>query len=281
MLHHLESPLARLATHDPDHRRAVVLLGPVAPPLVGSPPGRIIRVGMQDALFSGILIHLIRFHFRVVQGPPIQAGLGSGLIFMSQLEQISPAATQLPSELGSGHPLGETPDDEDQHRGTIMGPLEHGPGPSVEDTSTRRATIVEDGFTIVAVDEELMPNSAAGTVQSLGMEQVEEELVASVLIQKRLDRKVHGWGSPGTERHSLRKKSRQPHRMSRVGQYHFEPMSRGFIVRVVLSIVRKESLPQNGITRKTSRPSCVFLPLSRTNWRALGNFFLGGCPRIN
>jgi hypothetical protein len=75
MVHDLESPLARLATHDPHHRGAVVLLGPVAPPLVGSPPGWIIRVGMRDALLSGILIHLIGFHFRVVQGSPIQAGL--------------------------------------------------------------------------------------------------------------------------------------------------------------------------------------------------------------
>jgi hypothetical protein len=35
------------------------------------------------------------------------------------------------------------------------------------------------------------------------MEQVEEEPEAGVLIHKRLDRKVHGWGSSNTKRHSL------------------------------------------------------------------------------
>jgi hypothetical protein len=91
-----------------------------------------------------------------------------------------------------------------------MSPLEHGPGPSIEDTPARRATIVEDGFTIVAVDDKPIPSPAAGTSQSFGMEQVEEELVASVLIHKGLDREVHGFGSSLTERRSLPKKSGEP-----------------------------------------------------------------------
>src|SRR4051812_34398637 len=86
---------------------------PVTPPLVGSPPRRVVRVEMRNALFSGILIHLIGFHFRVFQRPSIQAGFRHCLILMSKFEQISSAATQLPSELRGGHTLGESSDDQD------------------------------------------------------------------------------------------------------------------------------------------------------------------------
>jgi len=86
-----------------------------------------------------------------------------------------------------------------------MSPLEHGAGPSVEDPSARRAAIVEDGFSKVALGGESVLSLTAGTRKSLGMEQVEEEPEAGVLIHKRLDRKVHGWGSSNTKRHSLLK----------------------------------------------------------------------------
>src|SRR3954452_13883817 len=149
---------------------------------------------------------------------------------MSNLEQIPSTATQLPSELRGGHTLGETSDDQDQRGGAVMGPLEHSPGPSVEDPSARRAAIVEDGFSNVAVDGESVLSLTAGATQPLGMEQVEEEPEAGILIHNCLDRKVHGWGSSNTrEWHSLLKQSREPPRMSRAGQYRFEPMSRNLL----------------------------------------------------
>jgi hypothetical protein len=106
------------------------------------------------------------------------------LILVSKFEQISSTATQLPSELRGGYTLGETPDDEDQRGGAVMGPLEHGPGPSVEDPSARRAAIVEEGFSNVAVDGESVLSLTAGATQPLGMEQVEEEPEAGILIHK-------------------------------------------------------------------------------------------------
>src|SRR4051795_11977109 len=140
---------------------------------------------------------------------------------------MSPTATQLPSELRGGHALGETSDDQDQGRGAVMSPSGHSPSPGVEDPSARRAAIVEDGFSNVAVDGESVPSLTAGAMQPLGMEQVEEEPEAGVLIHKRLDRKIHGWGSSNTKWHSLLKQNREPPRMSRAGQYRFEPMSQG------------------------------------------------------
>src|SRR5512135_2360890 len=97
---------------------------------------------------------------------------------------MSSTATQLPSELRGGHTLGETSDDQDQGRGAVMSPLEHGLGPRVEDPSARRAAIVEEGFSNIAVDGKSVLSLTAGAMQPLGMEQVAEELEAGILIHK-------------------------------------------------------------------------------------------------
>jgi hypothetical protein len=83
---------------------------------------------------------------------------------MSQFQEVSSTTPQLPSQLGRGHPLGETSEDEDQHRGAIMSPLEDSPGPSVEDPSTGPAAIVKDRFSIVTMDNEPLARLAAGAV---------------------------------------------------------------------------------------------------------------------
>src|SRR3954452_1963788 len=160
---------------------------------------------------------------------------------MSKFEQVSSAATQLPGELRGGHTLGKTSDDQDQRGGAVMTPLEHGPGPSIENPSARRAAIVEDGFSNVAVSGKSVLRFTSGTSKSFRMKQAEEELEAGVLIHKRLDRKVHGLSSSNTKRHSLLKKNREPPRMSRAGQYRFEPMSQVF--HKARNIRRERSLP--------------------------------------
>jgi hypothetical protein len=122
---------------------------------------------------------------------------------MPEFQQVPAAALQLPRQLSGGHALGETPEDEHQHRGTVVGPLEHGPSPGVEDPSTGRAAIVKDGFPVVAMDEESLASVAAGTLQPLGMDERQEELIAGVLIHKGVDREVHGSVSSNTEGLSL------------------------------------------------------------------------------
>ena len=82
-----------------------------------------------------------------------------------------------------------------------MGPLEHGPGPGVEDPSAHWAAIVEDGFSVVTMDDEPLLGLAAGAMQSLGVEEVEEELIAGVLIHKGLDREVHDSVSSEAQEH--------------------------------------------------------------------------------
>src|SRR5512147_1958572 len=79
MVHYLQPHLTRSTTHNPDDRRTVVLLGPMPSPLVRTPPGWIVRIGMRNAFLARILVHLIGFHLVIVQRCPSRAGLGLGL----------------------------------------------------------------------------------------------------------------------------------------------------------------------------------------------------------
>ena len=84
-----------------------------------------------------------------------------------------------------------------------MGALEDGAGLGVEDPPTGPAAIVKDGLTVIAMDEESLVGVATGALQSLGMDESQEELIAGVLIHKGVDREVHGSVSSNTEGLSL------------------------------------------------------------------------------
>ena len=68
MMTDLQPHLTAVAPHYADHGRAIMVPGAMAFDIVGPPPGRIIRVSMFMALFSGILIHFIGFHDLIGQG---------------------------------------------------------------------------------------------------------------------------------------------------------------------------------------------------------------------
>src|SRR5512143_102180 len=76
---------------------------------------------------------------------------------MSNLVQVLATATQFPSQLGGGLAPGETPHDQDEHRRAVVCSLKHRPGPGIEDPSTCRAAIIEDGLTKGAMDLESLP----------------------------------------------------------------------------------------------------------------------------
>jgi hypothetical protein len=60
--------------------------------------------------------------------------------------------------------------------------LEEGARPGIEDPAAVSAAIIEDGFTIKVLDAKSVSGLTAGTVQSLGMKEVEEELITGILI---------------------------------------------------------------------------------------------------
>src|SRR5512143_4244715 len=98
---------------------------------------------------------------------------------MSNLVQVLATATQFPSQLGGGLAPGKTPHDQDEHRRAVVCSLKHRPGPGIEDPSTCRAAIIEDGLTVVAMDLESLSGPTARAAESLWMEYSEEILIAS------------------------------------------------------------------------------------------------------
>ena len=77
-------------------------------------------------------------------------------------------------------------------RGTVVGALECGACPGVEDPPTGAATVVENGFPVITVDGKTLVSMAPRTMESLGMEEVKEVVVACIFVHQVQNRKVHG-----------------------------------------------------------------------------------------
>jgi hypothetical protein len=60
--------------------------------------------------------------------------------------------------------------------------LEGGARPGIEDPAAVSAAIIEDGFAIKVLDAKSVSVLTAGTVQALGVKEVEEELITGIFI---------------------------------------------------------------------------------------------------
>jgi hypothetical protein len=61
-------------------------------------------------------------------------------------------------------------EDQKELGGAAVRPLQDGPGPSVEDPATASALIVQDRLTVAVVDPQVLPLTARGTGQPVGVE---------------------------------------------------------------------------------------------------------------
>jgi hypothetical protein len=115
---------------------------------------------------------------------------------MPQSEQMLAADADLAGELRGGLPLGDAPEDQEDLGGAVMGALPGGVGGHVEDPAAALAAVIDDrrvGTT--AVDVEAVAGVTAGAGKSIGVEQIEEPLAASLLVHEVDDREVHEVGS--------------------------------------------------------------------------------------
>ena len=104
---------------------------------------------------------------------------------------MPPATTELASQLGRRHPLGETAEDQDDLRGPPLSALEDGPGPGIEDPAAPGTAIIEDGLTERAMRVETLGGVTPRAAQPGRMIEIEEELIACVFIHQILDREIH------------------------------------------------------------------------------------------
>jgi hypothetical protein len=115
---------------------------------------------------------------------------------MAQAEQMLAADADLAGELRGGLPLGDTAEDQKDLRGAQVSPLPGGVSEHVEDPPATLAAVIGDrrvGTT--AVDVETLGGATAGTGEPFGVEQIEELLVAPLLVHEVDNREIHGAGS--------------------------------------------------------------------------------------
>jgi hypothetical protein len=126
----------------------------------------------------------------------VGGGQDTALDLMPQAEHGLAADADLAGELGRGHPLGDTAEDQEDLGGAEMGPLPGGVGEHVEDPTTGLAAVIDDrGVGATAVDVEAVADVTAGAGEAFGVEQIEELLAASLLVHPVDDREVHQRGS--------------------------------------------------------------------------------------
>ena len=94
--------------------------------------------------------------------------------------------------------MGDAAEDRDDRCGAEVRPLPGGAREHIEYTAAAFAAVIDDrGIGATAVDVEAIAGGAAGADQPLGVEQVQELLVAGALVHQVEDREIHGVVSLG------------------------------------------------------------------------------------
>jgi hypothetical protein len=87
--------------------------------------------------------------------------------------------------------LGDAAEDQDQLDRPAFGPLQDGPGEGGTDATAGGAAKGQDRSTIAAMDLEVVVVAAMRASEAVGMEQPDEEFVASRLVHQFADREIH------------------------------------------------------------------------------------------
>jgi hypothetical protein len=148
--------------------------------------------------FPRVLVHLVGLGLIVRQRRAVRGGQGAGLDRVPQPQQMLAADPHLTGEFRGGHPLRDAPEDQEDLAGAEVGPLPGGAGEQVEDPAAALAAVVNDRrLGAMAMDVQPVPGGATGADQAAGMEQVQELVVATILVHQVEDREVHQVNSQG------------------------------------------------------------------------------------
>jgi hypothetical protein len=135
------------------------------------------------------LEHLVGLRLGVGQRRPGQPGPGEVLEAVPQPEQVPAAAAQLAGQPGGRRALSDAADDQDQFAGAALGALQGRGGPGVKDAPAG-AAVIEDRLAVGAVDGQVAA-AAVRAAQPLGVEGLDEEVVAGLLVKQVEQGEVH------------------------------------------------------------------------------------------
>src|SRR3954467_8155941 len=144
--------------------------------------------------FPRILVHLVGLDHGVTQRVPVQADPGMLLEAVPQLQEVLAVAAQLAGHLGRGLARGHTVEDQQELRRAAVRPLQVGTGPGVEDPAAVTTLVIQDRLPVAVVDPQVLPLTARGTGQPVGVEYLDEFAVARVLVHGVDQGEIHGYG---------------------------------------------------------------------------------------
>ena len=142
--------------------------------------------------FPRVLEHLVRLGGTTGHRAGVPRRFpGEILKLVPQGEQGLAVAAEFAGQLGGRGALADTPQDQDQLRGRVVGLLERSAGVGVEDATARAAAVIEHGRVTALVKRHRIGPPTGRAVQPVGVEGVHQELVAGVGVQEIEDREVH------------------------------------------------------------------------------------------
>jgi hypothetical protein len=122
----------------------------------------------------------------------IRSAEGQVLQAMAPRQQLRAVTSQFASQLSRGHTLREPAQDQDPLPRRTLRPVQDRRGEGVEDPQAVRTAIDQDRRAIVPMDLQAVSSVTAGTGQALGMQEVDQEIVASLFVHEIAQGKVHG-----------------------------------------------------------------------------------------
>ena len=142
--------------------------------------------------FPRVLIHLVGLHGGVIERHRVGRLEGRLLEPVPQLQQVLAVSVQLPGEPGGGLPLGDPPEDQEDLGRPAVGLVEDRPGERVEHPAAAVTAVVQHRGAVSPVDPQAVAGVTARAGQAVGVEEVDQLLVAGVLVHELGDREVHG-----------------------------------------------------------------------------------------
>jgi hypothetical protein len=142
--------------------------------------------------FPRVLIHLIGLNRLVVQRQGVGRLQGRVLEPVPELQQVLAVPVQFAGQPRGGLALSDPPEDQEDLGGPPMGLVEGGAGENIEHTAAGVTAVVEDRGAVPPVNLQGVAGLTARAGQAVGVEDIDELLVAGILVHELGDREVHG-----------------------------------------------------------------------------------------
>src|SRR5262245_4271655 len=147
--------------------------------------------GCRTPFFPRVDVALVGLDHGVAQRVAVQAQGGVVLEPVPQLEQVLAVAAQLAGHPGRRLGLGDAAEDQQQLRRRPADAPQGRAGEGVEDAAAAAALEVDHRVAMAAVDAEAVGGPAPRAGQAVGVQQLDEPLVAGVLVHQVDQGEVH------------------------------------------------------------------------------------------